>query len=70
MAPARKKTLGLDLSEDYYNGDFYESELEKWVSDNVDLIKTVPQSMLEDMKEIIAEGYDEARSGADIAKQI
>ena len=40
------------------------------VSDNVDLIKTVPQSMLEDMKEIIAEGYDEARSGADIAKQI
>lgn len=65
-----KKTLGLDLSEDYYNGDFYESELEKWVSDNVDLIKTVPQSMLEDMKEIIAEGYDDGRSGADIAKQI
>ena len=32
-----KKTLGVNLSEDYYNGRFFETELEQWVSDNVDL---------------------------------
>lgn len=31
--------------------------LEKWVSDNVDLIKTVPNQSLERMKELVYESY-------------
>lgn len=64
------KTLGVNLSEDYYNGEFFESELAQWVSDNVDLISTIPKDMLERMKQIIYEGYQNGASAKDIAREI
>ncbi len=65
-----RKTLGVNLSEDYYNGDFFESELRQWVSDNVDLISTIPHDMLDAMKKIIYEGYQSGASAKEIADQI
>lgn len=64
------KTLGVNLSEDYYNGEFFESELAQWVSDNVDLITTVPANMLDRMKEIIVEGYSKGLTAKDIGELI
>ena len=61
-----KKTLGVNLSEDYYNGRFFETELEQWVSDNVDLITMVPANMLDKMKETIVEGYSKGLTAKDI----
>jgi len=54
---ACKATVGVDIREDYYMGDFYKEGLEQWISDNVDLIKTIPHDTLGRMKEIIYEGY-------------
>lgn len=65
-----KKTLGVDLSEDYYNGEFFEQELEQWVKDNVELIRTVPQDMLGDMKDIVSEAYTRGISTKEIQKAI
>lgn len=64
------KTLGIDLLEDYYSGDFYKDMLEKWVSDNVELIKTVPHNSLEKMKEIVYSGYMNGKSTTNIVKEI
>ena len=65
-----KKTLNVDLSEDYYSGDFFDDLMEQWVSDNVDLIKTVPNDMLGRMKQIVSDGYQNGTRPKDMADKI
>lgn len=65
-----KKTLNVDLSEDYYSGDFFDDLMEQWVSDNVDLIKTVPNDMLGRMKQIVSDGYRNGTRPKDMAEKI
>lgn len=64
------KTLGIDLLTDYYSGDFYKDVLEKWVSDNVNLIKTMPIHSLEKMKDIIYSSYMNGKPTTQIVKEI
>lgn len=64
------KTFGIDLLEDYYSGSFYKEMLGKWVSDNVDLIKTVPYSSLDKMKELVYSGYMNGSSTTKIIRDI
>ena len=54
---AGRKALGINLLDDYYSGDIYKDLLEKWVSDNVDLIKTAQSNSLDKMKEIVYQNY-------------
>ena len=54
---AVSKTLRINLLDDYYSGEYYAEMLEKWVSDNVDLIKTVPSESLGRMKRVVYENY-------------
>ena len=54
---AVRKALGINLLDDYYSGDIYKDLLEKWVSDNVDLIKTAQNNSLDKMKEIVYQNY-------------
>lgn len=65
-----KATLGIDIREDYYLGEFYEENLKKWVSDNVDLIVTIPQDTLQKMKDIILDGYTNGMTTRDMTKAI
>lgn len=65
-----KATLGIDLLDDYYEGEFYEELLKKWIEDNVALIKTIPQDTLGEMREVILDGYRNGRLTKDIAKEI
>ena len=67
---AVSKTLGIDLLDDYYSGEYYEQILEKWVSDNVDLIKTVPNQSLERMKELVYESYMKGSTTTNIVREI
>ena len=67
---AVKATLGIDIREDYYLGDFYAEQLEKWVSDNVDLIKTIPEDALEKMKDIVYEGFTSGKTTTRMVKEI
>lgn len=67
---AVSKTLGIDILEDYYSGDFYKEMIERWVSANVDLIKTQPTESLGRMKELIYKDYMSGRSTSNIVKEL
>lgn len=64
------ETLGLDIFDDYYSGQFYQEMLDYWVSQNVGLIKTIPQNTLGEMREIVYEGYRNGRTTTAILKEI
>lgn len=67
---AIKATLGIDIREDYYLGDFYEEQLERWVSENVDLIKTIPEDTLGKMKDMVYDGFVNGRTTTRLVKEI
>lgn len=64
------RTLGIDILEDYYSGEFYREMLEKWVADNVNLITSVKDASLEKMKEIVYTNFMEGKSTTSIIKRI
>jgi SPP1 gp7 family putative phage head morphogenesis protein len=53
-----RKTLGLNLLDDYYSGGKFSELYEQWRQTNTDLIKTIPKDSLDRMREIIKEGYE------------
>ena len=63
-------TLGIDLLDDYYNGDFYAEQMRRWVDENVLKIKSIHGSSLNDMHDIILEGYLRGEPIRDIQKEI
>ena len=65
-----KETVGIDLLDDYYAGEFYEKALAAWTKENVDLIKTVPHETLSRMREIVLNGYRDGRTTTKIVKAI
>ncbi len=65
-----QKTFGIHLFGDYYLGEQYQVLLEKWVSDNVALIKTVPAASLNKMKELIYENYIKGQTTSNIIEKI
>lgn len=52
-----KETLGIDLLDDYYKGDFYATQLRQWVDENVSMIKSIPNEALSEMKQVVMDGY-------------
>lgn len=67
---AIKATLGIDIREDYYLGDFYIEQLEKWINDNVDLIKTIPEDTLGKMKDIVYDGFTNGKTTTRMVKEM
>lgn len=67
---AIKATLGIDIREDYYLGDFYKDQLETWANQNVDLIKTIPADTLDKMRNIVYDGFTDGKTTARITKDI
>lgn len=67
---AVSKTLGIDILEDYYSGDYYREMIDRWVSANVDLIKTQPRESLGRMKELVYQDYMSGRSTTNIVKEL
>lgn len=65
-----RKTLGVDLSTDYYNGQFFEQEMNEWVEQNVDLIKTIDRNMLGQMEDVIHKGYEQGKTTDQITEDI
>jgi len=65
-----KATLGIDIMEDYYKGDFYKRYLSKWVDNNVDLISGIPEDTADKMREIVYEAYNKGRTTTDLLKNI
>ena len=67
---AVSKTLGINILDDYYSGEYYQKMLEKWISDNVDLIKTIPKDSLGKMKEMVYSDYMNGRTTTNIVKDL
>lgn len=67
---AIKATLGIDIREDYYLGDFYVEQLQKWVEENVALIKTIPEDTLEKMRDIVYDGFANGKTTTRMTKDI
>lgn len=67
---AIKATLGIDIREDYYLGDFFAEMLEEWIDYNVGLIKTIPEDTLEKMREIVYDDYTKGKTTTRIVKEI
>ena len=65
-----KKTLGIDLLEDYYSGEIYKELLESWVSDNVELIRSVPRKSLGEIKTLVYDNYMKGSTTTNIVKEI
>jgi SPP1 gp7 family putative phage head morphogenesis protein len=64
------KTLGINVLDDYYMGEFYSETMKIWVQNNVGLIKTIPKGALTDMQNIVSEGYTAGRNNTFIGKDI
>lgn len=67
---AVSKTLGIDILEDYYSGDYYREMIDRWISANVDLIKTQPKESLGRMKELIYQDYMSGKSTSNIVNEL
>lgn len=65
-----KKTLGIDILEDYYNGAFYEQILGEWIRENLDLITTIPKELTSQLESTIMEGFLSGSRAEEIAKEI
>lgn len=64
------RTLGIDLMDDYYNGELYREIMDKWVEQNISLIKSIPQECLENMQAITQKGFIDGRTITSISKDI
>lgn len=67
---AIKATLGIDIREDYYLGDFYIELLEQWVEENVNLIRTIPEDTLDKMKDIVYDGFANGKTTTRMVRDI
>lgn len=67
---AVKKTLGVNIMEDYYSGEFYEQILEQWIRENLDLISTIPKDLTAKLESTIMDGFVGGASVRDIAGDI
>jgi SPP1 gp7 family putative phage head morphogenesis protein len=65
-----KRTLGIDILDDYYSGLKFQQLFDKWTAENVGLIKTIPGETLGKMKDIVKQGYLSGANTKSIALQI
>lgn len=52
-----KITLGINLMDDYYNGEFYSLMLKQWADENISRIKTIPNDVLGELESLIFDSY-------------
>lgn len=67
---AIRATLGIDIREDYYLGDFYVEQLQKWIDENVGLISSIPEDTLEKMRDIVYDGFTHGKTTTRMIKDI
>ncbi len=63
-------TLGIDITEDYYLGEFYREQLKEWNQLNTDLIKSIPKESLSEMQDIVMTAYQRGETLTSIMKKI
>lgn len=64
------KTLGINILDDYYSGEFYREQLKLWTDENVSLISTLPEEVFDEMQDIVENGLLNGKSNRDIVREI
>lgn len=64
------RTLGINIMEDYYMGEFFQTAIDRWVDENVFMIKTIPADTLGRMRTIVKDGFVNGGSATNIMKEI
>lgn len=54
---AVKKTLGIDIAEDYYKDELYQGTLETWATDTWQKVIKAPRELMDKIQEIVQTGY-------------
>ena len=62
--------LGIDIRKEYYRGEWYKQGLIDWTKQNAELIQTIPQQSLNEVKEVIREGFVNGQRPEKMAKKI
>lgn len=65
-----RSTLGVDLFDDYYNGEFYGDTIPLWVDQNVSLINSLPNDSLFKMRDLMVKNFKAGSTINEIAKDI
>lgn len=64
------ETENVNIYEDYYDNNFYGNTIKLWVSENVNLIKSLPRDNLVRMKNIIKNGFRNGLTLTEMSKEI
>jgi SPP1 gp7 family putative phage head morphogenesis protein len=64
------KTLGVNILDDYYQGEYYQKALGEWIETNAGLIKSIPKELLDEFKDTVYQEYISGSSITDLSKQI
>ena len=64
------QTLGINIYDDYYMGEFYRDGLDRWIEENVNLIKTIPYDSLGEMEVIVRKAYENGMTTTALMKMI
>ena len=65
-----KKTLGVDLLDDYYKSEIYEQAIKLWLSDNSSQIQNIPNETLLRIQNVIADGFRKGKKISDLRREI
>lgn len=65
-----RQTLGINIFDDYYDGEFFREHTRQWVQENVDLITTITEQPLKRMYNIISGGQYAGKTAAEMGRQI
>lgn len=64
------KTLGVNILDDYYQGEYYQKALGDWIETNASLIESIPKEFLNEFKDTVYQEYLSGSSITDLSKQI
>jgi len=65
-----RQTLGVNILDDYYMGEFYRDTLRQWTTNNIGLIKSLPGQTMTRMTNIIQGGYLRGASNTEMSRLI
>lgn len=65
-----KQSLGIDIMEDYYDGEMYGQTRKEWEADNVNTLSNLPSRILSRVKEIIMSGFRSSKNVTEVKKWI
>ena len=65
-----KRTLGVDISEEYYTWGIFDGIYDLWVKENVDLIKSIPSKEFERIRKIVLDGYMDGQRSLEMSEDI